>query len=38
MIFRSTAMHPGFKDNVVVPYDGLRVTEMTPGQIAALAD
>lgn len=28
----------GFKDNVVVPYDGLRTTEMTPGQIAALAD
>jgi hypothetical protein len=28
----------GFKDNVVVPYDGLRTTEMTPDQLAALAD
>jgi hypothetical protein len=28
----------GFKDNVVVPYDGLRTTDMTPDQIAALAD
>jgi hypothetical protein len=28
----------GFKDNVVVPYDGLRTTEMTSGQVAALVD
>ena len=28
----------GFKDNVVVPYDGLPTTEMTADQLAALAD
>jgi hypothetical protein len=28
----------GFKDNVVIPYDGLRVADMTPAQRALLAD
>jgi hypothetical protein len=28
----------GFKDNVVVPYDGLPTSQMTPAQVAALAD
>jgi hypothetical protein len=28
----------GFKDNVIVPYDGLPTAEMTPTQRAALAD
>ena len=28
----------GFKDNVVIPYDGLRVADMTPAQRTLLAD
>jgi hypothetical protein len=28
----------GFKDNVVIPYDGLRVADMTPAQRILLAD
>ena len=28
----------GFKDNVVIPYDGLRVPDMTPAQQASLLD
>ena len=28
----------GFKDNVVIPYDGLRVADMTPAQQTLLAD
>lgn len=28
----------GFKDNVVIPYDGLRVADMTPAQKTLLAD
>jgi Protein of unknown function (DUF3500) len=28
----------GFKDNVIVPYDGLRTAEMTPAQRASLVD
>jgi hypothetical protein len=28
----------GFKDNVVIPYDGLRVSDMTPAQQASLVD
>jgi hypothetical protein len=28
----------GFKDNVIIPYDGLRVADMTPAQRTLLAD
>jgi hypothetical protein len=28
----------GFKDNVIIPYDGLRVADMTPAQQVLLAD